>query len=151
MSLSHRSLVQSLNSRQSSQEQKLPSQALHRQLDKLEVVIPQSLSQQFSSSKKESRLRPLQTGTRKTKLLPLAEVKQNHPKDPVQFEHPKDPVKIHSPIVVSKKPEYKLVEDKDVPLIIKDFKHKKRYKKLECLGNVNLGKMHDYIKHRLIN
>jgi hypothetical protein len=144
MSLPHRTRVQSLNSRPSSQGQKPQSQPTHKQLDKLEVIIPQSLSQQFSPIKIDSRLRPLQTGTRKTKLLPLSEVKQNHPKDPVQINHHKDPVQIHDPAVVSKKPEYKLVEDKDVPLIIKDHKHKTRYKKLECLGNVNkcrLGKM----------
>jgi hypothetical protein len=131
----HRTRVQSLNTRTGSQEQKPQTQPTHRQLDKLEVVIPQSLSQQFSSS--NSRLKPLQTSARKTKLLPLSEVKQNHPKDPVQkINLRKDPVQIRDPVAVSKKPEYKLVQDKDVPLIIKDFKHKKRYKKLECLGHV---------------
>lgn len=76
-------------------------------LDKLQVVIPPK------TTNVDSCLRPIQTNIRR-------EVK-------------KDLAKLQ-PI---KKPTYQLVRDQDVPTIIKDYKRRIQYKKLESLGSVS--------------
>jgi hypothetical protein len=44
---------------------------------------------------------------------------------------------IKRPPMKMKKPTYKLVEDKDVPTIIKDYKRRIQYKKMGFLGSVS--------------
>lgn len=149
-SSSHRPRIQGLRSRLSSQQQPKQQQSSQEQVDRMsdiKVIIPPSLCNNdmgLTRNIAEAGLRPLQTNTRKPlsnsqnkeKLKPLQQVIKNNPIDPVnqrQADH-LDGRKQKAP---AKGTTYKLVEDKDVPLIIKDHKRKLQYRKLECLGFVS--------------
>lgn len=118
------------------------------------VNIPTSLANEMGLTRgsvavTEAGLRPLQTNNRKPmtssqkeKLKPLQQVIESNPIDPVN-QFPLAPLATTEPNQHDKKKPnkrtapYKLVEDKDVPPIIKDFKRKVQYKKMECLGFVS--------------
>lgn len=82
----------------------------------LEVNVPPTLQK----PNQDPLLRPLQTNTRQLEAQgnPLTE-----------------PIKKKSPRGIRK--EYKLVQDSDIPLILKDARHNITYKKLNCLGSVS--------------
>lgn len=111
MNNSHRNRIQSLNSRLDSQ-QRNSFQVQKIPPEKLEVVIQPKVSQPTNI---DSCLRPIQTNIKR----PTADIKKEARK------------------LQSTKPTYKLVEDKDVPTIIKDYKRRVQYKKLDFLGSVN--------------
>jgi hypothetical protein len=134
--------LQAMNSRLGSQRQSPSSRDPFsvKQLGQLEVNVPRSVSKPLTPAP----LRPLQTnlenrndGSRRPvqankNLQPIDKVVKNLAKgkqlDPVQQKQLKPPAK----------DEYKLVEDKDVPVILKDYRNKKRYRKHELLGQVSL-------------
>ncbi|GAA5806037.1 hypothetical protein HPULCUR_011565 [Helicostylum pulchrum] len=97
-------------------------------LDKLEVTIPRSLQPQLST-KVDSLLRPLQTNSKERSRKPL---------QPLQPIRKVESVPVHAPDPVKKstrsKKEYKLVEDKDIPAVLIDSRHKVTYTKAGFLG-----------------
>ncbi|GAN04909.1 protein serine/threonine kinase [Mucor ambiguus] len=162
-----KSRIQSLNPR-SPLPQQHPTKQLYRQRSSQEQVdrmthwkvnIPASLANEMGLTKgsvatAEACLRPLQTnnrkpmtGSQKEKLKPIQQVIENNPIDPVN-QFPQAPLATTEPNQHDKrKPNkrttsYKLVEDKDVPPIIKDFKRKVQYRKMECLGFGAFGRVY---------
>ncbi|KAI8970077.1 kinase-like domain-containing protein [Mycotypha africana] len=174
MSLSsHRSRIKSLNTRMGSQGKQQQQQLI----DKLEVVIPQSVTSPSLSKSSVARKRgeplkvisnintnAIEQPNNKSNDLKTAQkmkssasttesihnnknnVKLNHlgPNNnnhyhPIQrnVDYAKPPLQQQQQLrqQPQEKPKYKLVEDKDVPSIIKDYKQRKQYKKLEYLGN----------------
>ncbi|KAI8067613.1 uncharacterized protein B0P05DRAFT_589557, partial [Gilbertella persicaria] len=91
-------------------------------IEKLQVIIPQHLSKQFSP-KADAGLRPLQTNKKRPQLQDVLNYYTEEPKE-------------------KKKPEYQLVQEKNVPSIIKDYRRKKQYKKMECLGQGAFAKVY---------
>lgn len=94
-------------------------------LEKLEIKLPKSLQKQPLAPKIDPLLRPLQTNTRQR---PLQEQMEPHGIPQI------DPL-LKKPQRGTRK-EYKLVEDKDIPPVLKDVRHNIAYKKLNCLGSV---------------
>lgn len=155
--------IQSLNPRKPVTQQQLSKQqsrptSSQEQVDRMtryRVNIPTSLANEMGLTRRsvaatEASLRPLQTNNRKPmtssqkeKLKPIQQVIKNNPVDPVN-QLLQTPLATAEPNQQDKrKPNkrptpYKLVEDKDVPAIIKDFKRKVQYRKKECLGYVSL-------------
>lgn len=159
----HKSRIQSLNPRKPPPQQqpsKQPYQTAssQEQVDRMipwRVDKPSSLINEMgltrgSVAATEAGLRPLQTNSRKPmtssqkeKLKPLQQVIENNPIDPVN-QFPQAPLATAEPNQHDKRKlnkratPYRLVEDKDVPPIIKDFKRRVQYKKMGCLGFVSV-------------
>ncbi|KAI8061310.1 kinase-like domain-containing protein [Thamnidium elegans] len=116
--------------RMGTQKQATPTneQNIRKPLDKLEVTIPRSLQPQLSP-KVDSLLRPLQTNSKERSRKPLK---------PLQPHRNVESVPVHAPDPVKKstrsKKEYKLVEDKDIPAVLIDNRHKVTYTKAGFLG-----------------
>ncbi|CEP11079.1 hypothetical protein [Parasitella parasitica] len=164
--------IQSLNSRLSSQQQQQRQQRLCSQeqadrMNDIKVTIPPSLSREMGLAKgsvaavAEAGLRPLQTNnsrkaltsSQKDRLKPLQQVMKNNPIDPVnQRQQPVVAVQVDPELAANqqdgrkqrhqKQASYKLVEDRDVPPVIKDYKRRVQYRKLECLGFGAFGRVY---------
>ncbi|KAI8641306.1 hypothetical protein BD408DRAFT_418302 [Parasitella parasitica] len=164
--------IQSLNPRLGSQQQQQQrhrpcSQEQTDRMNDINVVIPPSLSIEMGLARgsmaavAEASLRPLQTNnsrkpltsSQKKRLKPLQQVIKNNPVDPVnQRQQPTAAVKADPNQAVNhqdgrkqkhqKSASYKLVEDRDVPPIIKDHKRRVQYRKMECLGYGAFGRVY---------
>ncbi|KAI8380765.1 kinase-like domain-containing protein [Blakeslea trispora] len=138
MSSQQRSRVQSLNSRAESQQRRpddSPGLSAN-QLGKLEVIIPKHLSKQISP-KADASLKPLQTNKKplRAQRPQLQEILNYYTDEPLKENIPEKEKK-------KPKPSYHLVEEHNVPTIIRDYKRKRQYKKLECLGQGAFAKVY---------
>ncbi|OBZ91180.1 Serine/threonine-protein kinase plo1 [Choanephora cucurbitarum] len=138
MSSQQRSRVQSLNSRAESQQRRSddgPGLSAN-QLGKLEVIIPKHLSKQMSP-KVDAGLKPLQTNKKplRAQRPQLQEILNYYTEEPLKENAPEKEKK-------KPRPEYHLVEEHNVPTVIRDYKRKRQYKKLECLGQGAFAKVY---------